>query len=246
MIHNSICQKCGLYQGVKSPCIQGRGDLTAKLLIIGEAPGKTENEQGIPFVGKSGEILQYYLDKTNVKYYISNAVRCRPTLVSEDDQGNTSTKNRTPTAKEIKLCSAKTFQLIDKMKPDVILALGAVPTSQLMNLGLSMETTRGRIYYHPQIQAYIVPTWHPAFLLRDAKGKKDTLVGMQFEEDIKQAITLLNSPKLRRATSNPRSLFDPVDIQSYLEQLQTSSECSLDLETTGLNPRKDRITGRHL
>lgn len=197
-----------------------------------------EDLQGLPFVGSSGQRLQAYLDRLNIKYYISNAVKCRPTSKSLNRKGETILHNRTPTAKEIKLCSAKTYQLIDKIKPTVILTLGSIPVTQLLHLGLSMTSVRGRTYYHPQLECHIVPTWHPAYLGYSG----DKLVEKQFMQDLHQAIELLKAPRVRQINSNPRSLQDPVEIKEYLEYLNTIEECAIDLETTGLNPRKDRIT----
>jgi len=238
MYHNSLCEKCGLWKDAKHPCVTGRGDPSAKLLILGEALGEQEDLQGLPFVGSSGQRLQAYLDRLNIKYYISNAVKCRPTSKSLNRKGETILHNRTPTAKEIKLCSAKTYQLIDKIKPTVILTLGSIPVTQLLHLGLSMTSVRGRTYYHPQLECHIVPTWHPAYLGYSG----DKLVEKQFMQDLHQAIELLKAPRVRQINSNPRSLQDPVEIKEYLEYLNTIEECAIDLETTGLNPRKDRIT----
>lgn len=238
MYHNTICEKCGLWKECKHPCIEGRGDLSAKLLVLGEGPGENEDLQGLPFVGSSGQRLQTHLDALNVKYYISNAVRCRPTSKSINKKGEQVLHNRTPTGKEVKFCSAKTYQLIDKIKPTVILTLGSIPITQLLHLGVTMTSIRGRIYYHPQLNCYIVPTWHPAYLGYNG----DKLIEKQFIHDLHQAIQLLRTPKTRQINSNPKSLQDPIEIKEYLEYLKTVEECSIDLETTGLNPRKDRIT----
>ncbi len=238
MHHNSICEKCGVWKDCKNPCIEGRGDLSAKLLILGECPGENEDKAGIPFVGSSGQRLQSYLDSLNIKYFISNAVKCRPISKSINKKGEEVLHNRTPTGREIKLCSAKTLQLIDKIKPTVILTLGSIPVTQLLHLGIAMTSVRGRVYYHPQLNCYIVPTWHPAYL----GYNPDKLIEKQFTQDLHQAIQLLKLPKTRQIDSNPRSLQDPVEIKEYLDSLKQVDECSIDLETTGLNPRTDRIT----
>ena len=187
MHHNSICEKCGVWKDCKNPCIEGRGDLSAKLLILGECPGENEDKAGIPFVGSSGQRLQSYLDSLNIKYFISNAVKCRPISKSINKKGEEVLHNRTPTGREIKLCSAKTLQLIDKIKPTVILTLGSIPVTQLLHLGIAMTSVRGRVYYHPQLNCYIVPTWHPAYL----GYNPDKLIEKQFTQDLHQAIQLL-------------------------------------------------------
>jgi uracil-DNA glycosylase family 4 len=235
--HNSLCEKCNLWQGAQHPCIQGRGNIHSNLLILGEAPGENEDREGIPFIGRAGKELQEHLNKLGVECYISNAVKCRPTRKVEKPKG-TVLENRTPTAREITLCAAKTYELIDTMKPSVIITLGSIPLAQLLDLGISLNIARGHIYYHPQLECYIVPTWHPAYLLY----AQDDLIRKQFYKDIQQAVNLLSAPKVRTITSVPKSLEDSIEIKKFIDKLSEADVCAVDIETTGLNPRSDRIT----
>jgi uracil-DNA glycosylase family 4 len=217
--------------------MEGRGNPSAKLLVLGETVGFYEDQQGVPFVGEIGQKLQNYLNKLNVQHYISTAIKCRPTKIVQKPKGPVA-ENRTPTGREIQYCSAKTFELIDRMKPEVILALGSTPLNQLLQLGIGMGIARGRIYYHPQLECYVVPTWHPSYLAKT----QDPIYEKQFYEDIRLAASLVAAPKTRRIASRPISLSSSLDIEKYLEKLKTVEELAFDLETTGLNCRTDRIT----
>lgn len=245
MSNNSFCIKCGLYEGINSPMLMGRGDENPELLIIGEAPGENEDLQGQVFIGSSGQELEGNLISagfSGVKYRIENAVKCRPTKDSTDRKGNLVKSNRTPTAKEVSYCKPHTIKLILQYKPKVIVTLGAIPLSQLLTVDISQNLARGRVYYHPQLECYIIPTYHPAYLLRthDAQHKKE------FISDLKLAKEMLALGPPRKLPKKPKSLNDPLEIKEYLTKLKSVKEFSCDLETTGLNYLTDRITDINL
>ena len=227
---NTFCRKCKLYTKVKSPCIEGRGDLSAPVLILGETMGKTEDELGNVFVGKSGQFLQPYLNALGFTYFISNAQLCRST----DAEGN----NKTPVAKHLDYCKASTIDLILRMKPKVIITLGKIALQQLVKLGTGIEVIHGKVLYHPELELYIVPTYHPAFILRN----QDQQYAREFKNDLEQAFILSTAPARRRIISTPTTISDTVEINKYLLKLKDVPAFVVDLETTGLNPRKDRIT----
>lgn len=227
---NNFCSKCGLYKNVKNPCIWGRGDSNSKLLVLGEAPGATEDEMGLPFVGQSGERLQSCLNTLDVQYFIANAVRCRPT--------DTSGKNRTPLPTEIDCCKPLTIKLILSMSPKVIVTVGRIPTKQVLGINMEMEAMRGIPFFHPHFNCFVVPTYHPSFLVR----MKDDMYVKQFYNDFNTARKLLFEPPKRKIIKSPKSLSNPVDILSYFDTLKNSDEFAFDLETTGTDPKKHKIT----
>lgn len=227
--NNSFCKKCKLYEGIKSPCMRGRGNINAKILILGEAPGKLENEQGVPFVGKSGQFFQEKINSIGLDCFISNAVRCWP---------HDGDKNKTPTPKEIEYCKPFTLDLIDTMKPKVILAVGKIALQQLIKTNMNMEVAHGKCFYYPELNTTIIPTFHPAYLLRT----RDQRLIKAFMDDLWIARNKASEPESRKILSTPVSLSDPIEIKKYLEYLLTVPSFSVDLETTGLRHRYDRIT----
>lgn len=246
MLHqNTFCNTCGLYAEVHSPALLGRGSDNPEVMIFGEACGKNEDEKGIVFVGDSGQELDSCLASAGYEdsfYRIENAVKCRPTSVSTDRQGRITKSNRTPTPKEVQCCKPHSIRLIRKYKPKVIVTLGAIPLSQILPVDVSLNLARGRSYFHSQLNCYVIPTYHPSYLLRthDAQYKKELIEDLKFAKQL----ALLGTP--RKIQKNLRSLKDPLDIKEYLNELNTSKEFSCDLETTGLNHRKDRITDINL
>lgn len=228
--NNSFCKKCKLYLRAKNPCIIGRGDLNSKILILGECPGKTEDEQGQVFVGKSGKFLQFYINNIGLDCYISNAVLCRPT----DANG----KNKTPTPTEIESCKAFTIDLIRTMKPKVVLTVGNIALQQLLKLNLNIETARGKVFYHPELNTYVIPTYHPAYILRtNDKRHRD-----EFISDLSLAREYSLKPPPRKIESSSRSLQDPFDISEYFDLVLNSTSVAIDLETTSTDWKTGRIT----
>lgn len=153
------CEACGLRQGAKQVVIY-RGNQTAKLMVIGEAPGATEDEEGKPFVGRSGQLLQSILEAvglTEADYHICNIVKCRPP------------ENRRPLANEIVACKrllAKQFKLVN---PKVILLCGKTAYEAFFNESPVMRDCRGHFI---EKKGYsIMTTYHPAYALRDPRAK---------------------------------------------------------------------------
>jgi len=230
MILTTFCEKCRLYKTAKNPCIRGRGNLHSKLLIVGEAPGRNEDEQGTPFIGAAGKILNEALDQMNIDYFITNAVKCRPI----DEKGG----NRTPTQLEIQSCKPFTYEIIQEMQPKVILALGNVALRQLLPLKLQQNLARGRVYYASYLNAYVIATYHPAFLLRHS----DSMYYEEFYSDLALVQDILGKPLCRYIPSQPKTLSHTYEIQKYLEQVKKSNVVAIDLETTGLDFLIDKIT----
>ncbi len=160
------CRRCRLSEKRKS-IVFGEGDPDASLLFIGEAPGEEEDIQGRPFVGEAGQLLTRLIQKMGFKreeLYIANIVKCRPP------------QNREPFEDEIETCIPFLKKQIDIIKPSVIMTLGAVATRSLLfpfaKKREGITQWRGKIYYYNNIP--VVPTFHPAYLLRNPKDKKLT------------------------------------------------------------------------
>lgn len=163
---------CPLKRPEKHSMVFGSGNPDACLMIVGEAPGKTEDEQGLPFVGRSGKLLTKALESLGIdreKIFITNVVKCRPQ------------NNRTPNKKE---CAAYIDILksqIEIIKPAVICALGKIATESLLGQQKQGDEFRGKIQYCNKIP--IIPTYHPAYILRNP-SKSNT-----FLENLAKAAT---------------------------------------------------------
>ncbi len=157
------CQRCGLCQERKK-IVFGVGDEKAQLMFIGEGPGADEDMQGLPFVGRAGQLLDKIIEAMKLKreqVYIANIVKCRPP------------GNRAPLPEEANTCLPFLKAQIDFVKPKMIVCLGSTATTYLLQNAMSMSQLRGRFHYlpfNPKIQ--VMPTYHPAYLLRNPDAKK--------------------------------------------------------------------------
>lgn len=230
VFENKYCRKCGLYEKVQHPYIRGRGNESARLLVIGETPGATEDKEGQVFIGKSGQYLQGRMDALEIDCFITNAVKCRSV--------DKSFKNKTPTTKLIQCCKPFTFKIIDEMKPRAILTLGKIAMTQVLGINLGLGIARGRIFYHPQLGCDVIPTYHPMYL----GYVNDAMFYRQFTDDLKLARDVSSRPPHRILTATPKSLKDPLEIKRYLEELLTKDAVAIDLETEGLDFHSDKIT----
>jgi DNA polymerase len=161
------CKNCSLHS-TRKKVVFGAGNLSAKLLFIGEGPGEEEDNQGLPFVGRAGKLLTDIITAMGLKrdeVYICNAVKCRPP------------GNRTPTDEEIFLCNPYLMEQIKIVNPKIIVALGAVSIKALFKTGESIFRLRGRFLDFQGIK--VMPTFHPGFLLRNPDYKKHTWSDMK-------------------------------------------------------------------
>lgn len=153
------CNSCGLRKGTKNVVIY-RGSRKAPLMIIGEGPGREEDEQGLPFVGMSGKLLQNLLGIYDLKpsdYHICNIVKCHPP------------ENRRPEAYEIKACKKHLAEQFDLVRPKVILLCGSTAYEAFFGVKPVMRDVRG--FFIERNGFYIMTTFHPAYALRNEKGK---------------------------------------------------------------------------
>lgn len=162
------CTRCKLHQQGRKQIVFGVGDPNAKLMFIGEAPGADEDAQGEPFVGRAGQLLNNMITAMGLRreeVYIANVIKCRPP------------GNRTPERDECETCAPFLMKQIEIIKPKAIVALGAIAAKHLLGLNDSMMNLRGRFYDFRGTKLAV--TYHPAFLLRDPRQKKETWKDLQ-------------------------------------------------------------------
>ena len=162
------CTRCKLHGLGRTQIVFGVGSPTAALMFVGEAPGHDEDVQGIPFIGRAGQLLTKIIeaiDLTRDDVYIANVIKCRPP------------ENRNPEPDEIETCEPFLFQQIDVIKPKVIVALGKFGTQTLLKTIEPISRLRGRVFEYRG--AKLVPTFHPAYLLRNPSSKREVWEDMK-------------------------------------------------------------------
>jgi DNA polymerase len=168
------CVRCKLCTLGRKQIVFGVGNPNAKLMFVGEAPGRDEDIQGIPFVGRAGQKLTQIIEAiglTRDDVYIANVIKCRPP------------ENRNPEPDEVEQCEPFLFRQVDTIKPKVIVALGTFAAKSLLKSTDSISRLRGRVYDYRG--AKLVPTFHPAFLLRNPSCRREVW------EDMKKVRALL-------------------------------------------------------
>jgi uracil-DNA glycosylase len=168
------CSRCKLHRLGRRQIVFGVGNPNADLMFVGEAPGADEDQQGIPFVGRAGQLLTKIIEAIDLArddVYIANVIKCRPP------------GNRNPEQDEVETCEPFLFQQIDIIKPKVIVALGTFAARALLRTLDPISRLRGRVYDYRG--AKLIPTFHPAYLLRNPASKREVW------EDMKRVRTLL-------------------------------------------------------
>jgi len=162
------CKRCKLSEQGRKQIVFGVGDARAELMFVGEAPGADEDQQGEPFVGRAGQLLNNMTKAMGIareQVYIANVVKCRPP------------SNRTPERDECDTCSPFLMRQIAVVQPKVIVALGAVAAKNLLAVQSSLGDLRGRWFEYRGCKLAV--TYHPAFLLRDPRQKAETWKDLQ-------------------------------------------------------------------
>jgi uracil-DNA glycosylase family 4 len=162
------CRRCKLHR-TRRTLVFGEGNGKAKLMLIGEGPGYDEDTQGRPFVGKAGQLLTKILQAIHLRreeVYITNIIKCRPP------------QNRNPELDEIQSCHPFLLRQIEAIQPKIICALGTFAAQTLLKTDAKITTLRGRFHHLGGIK--IIPTYHPAYLLRNPGRKREVW------EDMKQ------------------------------------------------------------
>jgi len=173
----SVCTECPLHK-TRSNVVFGEGNTNARLMFIGEGPGAEEDRQGRPFVGRAGQLLTKMINAMGLEreeVFIANIVKCRPP------------QNRNPFKDEISTCIGYLYKQIEIIKPEVIISLGGVAAQTLLNTEKGISRLRGKFTEFKGIK--IMPTFHPAYLLRNPKMKKPAW------EDLQEVMKILDIKK---------------------------------------------------
>jgi len=168
------CVRCKLSLE-RTKIVFGTGNPAAKLVFVGEGPGYDEDRQGEPFVGRAGQLLTKIIEAMNLtreKVYICNIIKCRPP------------GNRNPAPDEIKACFPFLERQLNAIKPDFICALGTFAAQTLIDTDEPISKMRGRLYDYRGMK--VMPTYHPAYLLRNPEKKRDVW------DDMKKIMSLIN------------------------------------------------------
>jgi len=176
------CTRCKLHTHGRKQIVFGVGNPAADIMFVGEAPGADEDTQGIPFVGRAGQLLTKMIEAMGLardEVYIANVLKCRPP------------GNRDPQPDEVETCEPFLFQQIATVQPKVVIALGAFAARTLLKTQDPISRLRGRVYDYRGAQ--LIPTFHPSFLLRSPGYKREAW------EDLKKALALLG----RQPPSSP-------------------------------------------
>jgi DNA polymerase len=162
------CTRCPLAYAGRRRIVFGDGSPTARLMFVGEGPGADEDAQGVPFVGKAGQLLNNMIAAMGLQraeVYIANIVKCRPP------------NNRVPEPVEANTCAQFLLRQIDVVQPQVIVALGATAATYLLGVKQSLSSLRRR--WHSCRGAKLAVTYHPAYLLRDPNQKGEAWKDLQ-------------------------------------------------------------------
>ena len=173
--HIGDCQRCKLCKE-RTNIVFGTGDPDARLVFVGEGPGYDEDQQGEPFVGKAGQLLTKIIEAmklTRKQVYICNIIKCRPP------------GNRNPAPDEIKACFPFLDGQLDAIRPDFICALGTFAAQTLLDTVEPISRLRGRLFNLRGIK--VMPTYHPAYLLRNPDKKRDVW------EDMKKLMSMMDA-----------------------------------------------------
>lgn len=164
------CMACSLHE-TRTQTVFGVGNPQAKLMIIGEAPGFHEDQQGEPFVGRAGQLLTSMLKAIGFErnqVYIANILKCRPP------------NNRDPQAHEVQQCTPFLDQQINLIKPCLLLAVGRIAAHYLLKTKSSLESMRNKLHTYGERNTPLIITYHPAYLLRSPSDKAKAFSDLQF------------------------------------------------------------------
>ncbi len=168
------CHRCPLYK-TKTNYVFSDGDPEARLVFVGEAPGGDEDLQGVPFVGRAGQLLTKMIEAMGLKrqdVYICNVIKCRPP------------ENRAPLPEEIAACKDYLLRQIEVISPKVICTLGKHAAEALLDTEVFISKIRGKEFEFNGVT--LIPTYHPAYLLRNPSAKKEVWI------DLKKIIKILS------------------------------------------------------
>ncbi|HSP92820.1 MAG TPA: uracil-DNA glycosylase, partial [Vicinamibacterales bacterium] len=181
------CTRCKLHALGRRQIVYGAGNPRAELMFIGEAPGHDEDIQGVPFVGRAGQLLTKIIEAiglTRDDVYIANVIKCRPP------------ENRNPEPDEVASCEPFLFRQVQAIKPRAIVALGTFAAQTLLRTNDPISRLRGQVFRYGE--ACLIPTFHPAYLLRSPERKREVW------EDMKKVRALLRGEDAGGDTGDDR------------------------------------------
>jgi DNA polymerase len=170
------CVRCKLHTLGRRQVGFGVGNPQARLMFVGEAPGEDEDKQGEPFVGRAGQLLTKIIEAigmTREQVYIANVIKCRPP------------GNRNPEPDEVDTCEPFLFRQIAIVQPTIVVALGKFAAQSLLRTTEPITRLRGRVFEFRG--ASLIPTFHPAYLLRNPPAKREVWEDMKKVRDLLQA-----------------------------------------------------------
>ena len=162
------CIRCPQLASTRTQTVFGTGDANARICFVGEAPGADEDAQGVPFIGRAGQLLTKIIEAchlTRDSVFIANVLKCRPP------------NNRTPEPGEVSNCRGFLDRQLEIVRPEVIVCLGSVAAKCLLNTEVSIGKLRGKWHDYRGLQVYC--TYHPAYLLRNPNAKRDVWEDMK-------------------------------------------------------------------
>jgi uracil-DNA glycosylase family 4 len=172
------CTRCDLHQS-RTQAVCGVGNATADWLIIGEAPGEDEDQQGEPFVGRAGQLLNEMLRAaglTREQVFIANILKCRPP------------ENRDPKLAEVEQCMPYLQQQIAMLQPRLILLVGGIAAHNLLQVDTPVGKLRGQVHHYGEDNIPVVVTYHPAYLLRSPGQKHKSWDDLMLAMDVAQGV----------------------------------------------------------
>ncbi|MDA2933049.1 uracil-DNA glycosylase [Acidobacteria bacterium AH-259-D05] len=161
------CQRCKLWKG-RTNLVFGVGNPEADLMFVGEAPGADEDAQGVPFVGRAGQLLTRIIEAIGLKreqVYIANILKCRPP------------HNRDPEPDEVETCEGFLSKQIEAIQPKIVVALGKYAAQNLLRTKAPISRIRGQFFQFQN--ALLLPTFHPSYLLRNPSAKRQVWEDMK-------------------------------------------------------------------
>lgn len=214
-LYDHNCKKCPLHRGAQHVCIKGDGPQDAEVIVIGEAPGRDEDRQGKPFVGKSGQLLRHELAAAGFSsVYITNVVKCRPP------------DNRDPTPTEIKACRPYLDAELLAIKAPYILTVGRYSAKTILKKSKITVEHGQTVKLNSRIG---MPVYHPAYCLRDPSKLP------AFQQDLRRLRNLIDGVKTGEEPKW-KVVDSPEGLDEFLHVFREAEEFSYDCETTGLFP----------
>ena len=248
VIHNPDCQICGICKKVKHVCVPGDGSESARVMIVGEAPGRYEDKHQMPFVGQIGQFLREKLlpvagiDDDGDDVFMSNAARCWPK--------NNQNKSRTPSAAELRNCRQYLEAEIEWLKPKVIVPMGNAPMASILNMiykpvidaeGKSSKEGkvsgitrwRGKQIWHREFGCWVIPTFHPSYVSRQYGNDGSKFAFNQVVKDLEQAMYLAGKPLPKYKMPRRVLITDVIRGVAVLNKMWKAGTFAFDIETGG-------------